>query len=153
MLLGGLWHGASWSFMLWGGAHGALLCLEKLVLGRFETRVPRALRCLITFHIVAALWVPFRMPELGQCAELFARIGGDFQLAHVAAVLHQRGRLLLMLGLGLAFGMLPIERIENAALKLGSAPWWLRGAVAFGAVELSIALRGAAEAPFIYFQF
>ena len=72
MLLGGLWHGASWNFVFWGGYHGSLLAIEKAI-GRehFEQRPSLwiyPLRALITFVLVCVGWVFFRaatLPESG----------------------------------------------------------------------------------------
>jgi D-alanyl-lipoteichoic acid acyltransferase DltB (MBOAT superfamily) len=68
MLLGGLWHGASWNFVLWGGLHGLYLVLnhawqalrERLFPGRRSAAWSRFLAWLITFVAVVAAWVPFR---------------------------------------------------------------------------------------------
>src|SRR5260370_40161273 len=68
MLLGGLWHGASWNFVLWGGIHGAVLCAEKLIdRGRFgkergELSISFGLVAgwVITQIDVFLLWIPFR---------------------------------------------------------------------------------------------
>jgi alginate O-acetyltransferase complex protein AlgI len=62
MLLGGLWHGASWNFVIWGGYHGALLALER-VLGLGEPRW-RILRTPLTFALVLIGWVFFRAPAV-----------------------------------------------------------------------------------------
>lgn len=66
MLLGGLWHGASWNFVIWGGIHGILLGSERL-LGKkpFYARLPKALRILVTFIFVLIAWVFFRAETLG----------------------------------------------------------------------------------------
>src|ERR1700689_5558445 len=64
MLLGGLWHGASWNFVIWGGYHGALLSIERMMGRReFEKRPPAWLypvRAAITFGLVCIGWVFFR---------------------------------------------------------------------------------------------
>jgi alginate O-acetyltransferase complex protein AlgI len=67
MLLGGLWHGASWNFVVWGGIHGGMLALER----RFGAahplrRLPRALGVAATFLVVTVSWVFFRAKTLGQ---------------------------------------------------------------------------------------
>jgi alginate O-acetyltransferase complex protein AlgI len=65
MLLGGLWHGAAWNFLVWGGLHGALLAFERL---RGKTpsylRLAAPLRVGATFLIVLVTWVFFRAPDL-----------------------------------------------------------------------------------------
>ncbi len=59
MLLGGLWHGAAWTFVLWGGLHGLALCLHRLW-RRSGRRLPSAPAWLLTFGFVVLAWVPFR---------------------------------------------------------------------------------------------
>jgi D-alanyl-lipoteichoic acid acyltransferase DltB (MBOAT superfamily) len=64
MLLGGLWHGAGWAFVLWGGAHGLLLAVERFFRDRFPRATLGALGYPLTFTLVALLWVPFRAESL-----------------------------------------------------------------------------------------
>ena len=67
MLLGGLWHGAQWTFVAWGGYHGVMLCIERLTgTGRERAQLralPALLRVVITFAIVSLGWVLFRSPN------------------------------------------------------------------------------------------
>ena len=66
MLIGGLWHGASWNFVLWGGLHGCALGVHKLyrtVMG--DRRLPAAAGWAMTLLFVMLCWVPFRAPHLG----------------------------------------------------------------------------------------
>jgi alginate O-acetyltransferase complex protein AlgI len=67
MLLGGLWHGASWNFVIWGGLHGALLALERLR-GRAALYggLPAPVRVAVTFTVVLIAWVFFRAADLPQ---------------------------------------------------------------------------------------
>ncbi|MDQ2659733.1 MAG: MBOAT family protein [Verrucomicrobiota bacterium] len=76
MLLGGLWHGASWNFVIWGGLHGGMLAFERNQ-GRegFYHRLPRPLRIAFTFTIVLFGWVFFRAADLGRA---FAYLGSMF---------------------------------------------------------------------------
>jgi alginate O-acetyltransferase complex protein AlgI len=65
MLLGGLWHGAAWTFVIWGGLHGLLLALERAQGGTtLYQPLPRALRVVFTFVFVLVTWVFFRAPDL-----------------------------------------------------------------------------------------
>ena len=64
----GLWHGASWNFVLWGFYYGVLLLIEKLVIGKRIERVPRLLRWLVTFALVNLGWVLFHLTDAGQLA-------------------------------------------------------------------------------------
>ena len=67
MLLGGLWHGAAWNFLIWGGLHGALLAMERLR-GKVSLygALPGPVRVAMTFTIVLVTWVFFRAPDLPQ---------------------------------------------------------------------------------------
>src|SRR3954463_4389737 len=73
MLLGGLWHGASWNFVLWGALHGGMLAFERAQ-GKHSAyrRLPPALRVAITFLIVCFSWVFFRAKTLEQAVSYFA---------------------------------------------------------------------------------
>ena len=77
MLLGGLWHGAGWNWVLWGGAHGVALAAERR-LGVGETPptspIVRVLRWGLTFHFVCITWVLFRAENLGHAGVISQRI-------------------------------------------------------------------------------
>ena len=68
--LTGLWHGASWNFVLWGLYYGVLLLIEKLVIGKKIERVPVFLRWLVTFALVNLGWVLFHLTDAGQLASV-----------------------------------------------------------------------------------
>ena len=102
MLLGGLWHGANWTFVFWGGYHGLLLSLNRLG-DREVARVPLALRRTGTFLLVVIGWVFFRSTSFGMAADILSRMftwrpgilmtGGPvlFVLVILAAVLSHFG--------------------------------------------------------------
>lgn len=83
MLLGGLWHGASWNFVLWGGGHGLWLVAERFWNRRSLPAPPRWLRLPLTFLGVSLLWIPFRAPDLSSTIAFF----GDLVPAVSAASL------------------------------------------------------------------
>src|SRR4051812_9807531 len=70
MLIGGLWHGASWTFVIWGAIHGTMLVAERLM-GKDSAyrRLPPPLRVAVTFGIVCVGWVFFRAKTLPQAVE------------------------------------------------------------------------------------
>ena len=81
MLLGGLWHGAGWTFVLWGGLHGGLLlinhawrdrCARSQRLGTLAARVPTPVWIGLTFLLTALAWVPFRAPSFAAALNLYA---------------------------------------------------------------------------------
>ncbi len=77
MLLGGLWHGASWNFVIWGGIHGGMLGLERR-LGKAHPlrRLPPAVSVASTFVIVCLSWVFFRAKTLGQAVTYLGSLSG-----------------------------------------------------------------------------
>ena len=78
MLLGGLWHGAAWNFVIWGGLHGAYLIIERRL--RFpqlienKTRVVQTISGVFTFHLVCLSWVFFRCETFDKAIEIINRI-------------------------------------------------------------------------------
>jgi D-alanyl-lipoteichoic acid acyltransferase DltB (MBOAT superfamily) len=77
MLLGGLWHGASWNFVAWGGFHGVLLAIER-AMGRGRTAAPGAWRTWIgravTFNLICVGWILFRARTLGDAWGMFTSL-------------------------------------------------------------------------------
>ena len=149
MLLGGLWHGASWNFVIWGGYHGVLLSLERMIHGRAERtgyiRIPLAV---LTFLLVSVGWVFFRAKTL---ATALVVIGQMFTAQTVGRSLlspWQWRLAILTLVLALA------EEYWQALTNLAQSNVWIRTAVAVIAL-LVIELFTATDQsiPFVYFQF
>ena len=88
MLLGGLWHGASWNFVIWGGFHGGMLALERLA-GKdsLYRRLPGWLRTAVTFVLVCLSWVFFRAEDLPTAATYLASMFGVGSPAGAAGLL------------------------------------------------------------------
>ncbi len=77
MLLGGLWHGSSWNFIIWGGIHGLVLSIEKFLKSNHSLKLPTALGFLgypITFAVVLFSWIFFRAQDLGSAFSAIERI-------------------------------------------------------------------------------
>ncbi len=159
MLLGGLWHGAGWSYILWGAIHGLGQVLERPFNKKRAPHAPprpRAitlLRGLVTFPVVAFAWIFFR-----------AGAGDAEGLATVSGVLSALGRwsapvqlfsplALAMLLLGFCLQLLDGEtprRLWNAFNRL---PPVVQGLLAAIVLAVVLGLGPAGVAPFIYFQF
>ena len=152
MLLGGLWHGAGWTFVLWGALHGLGLVVERVVAdsvgeGR-PGRIGRAVHAVLTFHLVCAAWVFFRAVDLERALEVFAALGGSWTSAPgltwgVAA--------LLLVGAGTQ--VVTPGRLDGVWERAGRLP------VAVQAVGITVAILSFdalgpdGVAPFIYFAF
>jgi D-alanyl-lipoteichoic acid acyltransferase DltB (MBOAT superfamily) len=155
MLLGGLWHGAAWTFVIWGGLHGIYLSVHRAFgkyaprgyQGRFSFRRD-FLPVFITFHLVALAWVFFRAESV---AGALGYLEGLFSLQPGFT---NRDHLVLFAGAALCVVLLDIAQ-RNAAqheVTLQWRPLWQ--GVAYGSLLLAlIVFSGGALTPFIYFQF
>jgi alginate O-acetyltransferase complex protein AlgI len=74
MLLGGLWHGAAWTFVAWGAIHGAMLIVERMWGKRMD--LPRGMKVAVTFVVVTVAWVFFRSPDLRSAIRYFGMMVG-----------------------------------------------------------------------------
>jgi D-alanyl-lipoteichoic acid acyltransferase DltB (MBOAT superfamily) len=149
MLLGGLWHGANWNFVIWGGYHGAVLAIERAVWGREakkgSVRIPLTV---LTFGITCVGWVFFRAKTLSGAlyvvSQMFSGESGSWLLGPVE------------INLALAALLVALaEEYWSVLTRLGSqAPLWVRTAATVAAL-LAIELFTASDRtiPFVYFQF
>src|SRR5690606_6846563 len=88
MLLGGLWHGASWNFVVWGGLHGLGLGINNAwrnLAARAGIRMPVPVARIITFGFVVLAWVPFRAPTLEAAAGMWRTMFGMDTVSQLAA--------------------------------------------------------------------
>lgn len=154
MLLGGLWHGAAWTFVIWGAFHGGWLALHRALRPRLPTFPPRAawvgqLLCIgLTFHGVCLGWLFFRADSLDQALMILGRMARGFQFEP------STWNMLIAL-MSYATPLIAVQlwqAREGDAWVLRRAPPWVQGA-AFGAMFYLVALYGAVSDAFIYFQF
>jgi alginate O-acetyltransferase complex protein AlgI len=159
-LLCGLWHGASWNFVLWGAFHGALLIAERAGWGRVLGRLPVGLQHLQTVLLVALGWVLFRAPTVSAAGVYFrslAGFGAPSNLVELASSVTPAVVLALTVGL---VGSTPVleqlrDRRVGGGLDLaGVRGGWLRDAAVLGLLFLSVLqVASGTYNPFIYFRF
>jgi D-alanyl-lipoteichoic acid acyltransferase DltB (MBOAT superfamily) len=146
MLLGGLWHGAAWTFVLWGALHGAGLIAERQLSGR--VKVPRWLGWAITFHLVVLGWILFRSPDLGAAGAVLSALvqPGPATLWSAPVV----AAVVLVVGLQL----LPEDWIERVRLRIeAQRPIVLGPGLAVVVMLVAATVPSQGVPPFIYFQF
>ncbi len=149
MLLGGLWHGAAWNFVVWGAFHGLILVVYRIFpsLGRAHGRLGHGVLTITYFPLTLFGWMLFRVNELNDLPVLIANTFGPLVLT---------GKLCL---LTLAIYALPVllldvaqERADNE-FAIQAKPRWVRYTV-YMILVASIFLSGAMHSDsFIYFQF
>jgi D-alanyl-lipoteichoic acid acyltransferase DltB (MBOAT superfamily) len=147
MLLGGLWHGAAWTFVVWGGIHGALLAGERLLGYRPKGAVARAAGILVTFHLVAISWVFFRSPDFESAGLFFKGMAATDSLTVITA------KFVAIKCVALALLFLVIEKLSKprSFLLLRHRPVLIAGIFAYGI--LFFLFGNFTASPFIYFQF
>jgi alginate O-acetyltransferase complex protein AlgI len=157
----GLWHGASWNFVIWGLFHGTFLVLERLGLGTLLKRTAPAVRHIYLLVVVMVGWVFFRADSLPAA---MAYLGAMFGFGHaqmpalrLSWYLTPEVRLALVAGL---VGSMPVVPYMRALADAAVDSWrgWAAetaGTVALLAVFLAALLQVAARSynPFIYFRF
>jgi len=153
MLLGGLWHGASWNFVFWGGFHGLLLALERARGKRslFDP-LPRSMQVAGTFGLVLVSWVLFRSADLSRAAAYYSDMLGfarvDTSALLVDGVILQPYYLLTLTAAALIAWGLPQSWDWTRRL-----PVWKAG-LCLGLLGLALlALSTQTYNPFIYFIF
>ena len=171
MLLGGLWHGASLNFILWGGFHGILLCLDKMwhslcgVLSPLtylpSKRNPNPTKNwfvsivggLITFHLVAALWVLFRAPSFGIAEQVFYQIWNKFEPQIFFQWLTSYKAVALLMLLGYVLHFMPEFISDKAKDFVARCPLVVKAILIVVLVFIVIQIKSSDVQPFIYFQF
>jgi alginate O-acetyltransferase complex protein AlgI len=160
-LLCGIWHGAAWTFVLWGLAHGLLLVIERLGLDRMIARWPAALQHAYVLLLVMATWVLFRAESVGQAFSYLGVMAGVGAEAPFAPPLARFLGWDVLLALGAAavgagpygarLGRRTLEGLSGAMRPLGSAAEL--GTLTALFVLVAMSLAGGAYNPFIYFRF
>jgi D-alanyl-lipoteichoic acid acyltransferase DltB (MBOAT superfamily) len=146
MVLGGLWHGAAWTFVLWGTYHGVGLCLEHALAGKLRT--PAWFRWLITLNLVVLGWILFRAQGIGNFWAMVKRLASPgAPTLWTAPVL---AAVVVVIGLQL----LPERPIESLQAVIGRvSPAVVAGALAVLILFVAATVPSQGVPPFIYFRF
>jgi alginate O-acetyltransferase complex protein AlgI len=158
MLLGGLWHGASFRFILWGGLHGVALAVHKAfsdLTGKNQSEkiIWRILGVVLTFHFVCFCWIFFRAPDMQTAGQVITQIFTQFS-AHVLPefVVGYKAVLMLMV-VGFVLHFIPKSIEQQAEAAVIKMPLIAKTALLVAMIILVIQTKSAGIQPFIYFQF
>ncbi len=159
-LLSGLWHGAGWTFILWGASHGAAIAWEtatresrKSVRARLPARLYDGLSLLLTFQFLSLTYILFRAASLEQTGRLYLRLLIDFDLSLAPAWAAAYPRVLALIVLGLTLHFLPLRWKQNLGAAFGRLHWTLQAVVCVLVVLLAYQVQSAEPLPFVYLQF
>ena len=154
-LLTGIWHGANWTFILWGVLYGVFIIAERLFLGKVLEKLPSAVSWLYTILLVMFGWVLFASPDLATAGAYFGNLFGGSGIAfdNTAVYLLINYGVVLILGIFAATDAWKII-VENAAAKFPAAVHALMPVCKTGVFLLCVAyLVDASYNPFLYFNF
>jgi len=176
MLLGGLWHGANWTFVVWGALHGFYLWMEKIVQhfstlkqaamtsvssaeigvlgvlpGELKTKTVRNfLLAMVTFFFINVTWVFFRSPDFHSAWQMltamFTHIPNGQVLLSTLSIIKVSVIVILLVAF---HWMMRNTRVLTVAAKM---PWWLLGLI-WAVLILLLVWSQESSSSFIYFQF
>ncbi len=158
MVLGGLWHGADYRFLLWGTLHGLGLVVDKLL------GVPRWLRerpaqwksfitGVLTFHFVLILWIFFRATCLDDARAMLWQIAHHISFTTLSAEVKAWGSVTAVIAAGFLLHWLPAQWQENIRGLFIRLPLWAKLLLSVLIVFFLVQVKSAGFRPFIYFRF
>ncbi|MBL8244665.1 MAG: MBOAT family protein, partial [Rhodanobacteraceae bacterium] len=156
MLIGGLWHGAAWTFVVWGGLHGLYLVVERFLRQRigdwpmWQRWYSRVLLIALTYALVNLTWVFFRAQEFATAWRVLGRmLGFGAEGAPILSTYALASVLVVMLPLLAVHGWMRERELHIEVQRLPT----LAVGVLWAAMALLIAITQGGSDAFIYFQF
>jgi len=162
MLLGGLWHGAAWRFVLWGAWHGISLAVHKWFMAHvpgFKTQgadMPLWRRCIgivITFHVVCFGWIMFRATDMQTVRNMLSQIFTDFKPALIPQVVSGYAPVMALMAIGYLLHLLPAKSGLWAQQTVTKSPLPVKAIVLALLIWGVMLIKSSEIQPFIYFQF
>ncbi len=154
MLLGGLWHGANWTFVVWGGLHGLYLAVERVLRQRCADYVPGPFAVfglgLLTYFLVNVTWVFFRAPDFGKAwSVLRGMFGFNAEAAPLIAGVYVASAAIIVAGIFTTHWLMRRRTLESLVAAtpapLTALVWCL--------MAFAILIEQGTGNAFIYFQF
>lgn len=160
MLLGGLWHGASWNFVVWGGLHGIALAAHKYLrslLGRPKTYRSTGWRrffaVILTFHFVCFCWIFFRNSTFEASATMIRQIFTAFHPELIGQLFSGYWKVFLLMGVGYLLHICPDRWQDACSRGMVRLPLAGQALVLILLIYVVMQVKSSDIQPFIYFQF
>ncbi|MBB3698807.1 MBOAT family protein [Flammeovirga yaeyamensis] len=158
MLLGGLWHGAHFRFIIWGCLHGGALAIHKLwmeyagkKIGHFKYQ--NIIGGIITFHFVCYAWIYFRAEDMQHANSMISQILTNMDLSIALEVIMAYKYVFIVMGFGFFIHWIPQHWKDKLALEFITMPDFAKAAFLFFVGFILFQSRSSDIQPFIYFQF
>ena len=163
MVLGGLWHGASWRFIVWGALHGIALTVHKLFknwtgpenpeMPRAQKRFSHLINVFITFHFVCFCWIFFRAPSMAVAQDVLRQILYQLNPQIILELIAGYQGVMVLMVIGYIMHFVP-RKIEFAVQeRITEMPLAYKAAFMLLIIIVVIQTKSAGIQPFIYFQF
>ena len=162
MFLGGLWHGASIRFVIWGTFHGVALAIHKIFMELTGTEkgkkskpifIEKLVYGFITFHFVCFCWIFFRAENLQIVQEVLTQITTNFNPSLIGEVVASYYKIILIMALGYVIHWLPTDFKVEFRETFITLPELTKAIIIVGIMLVLFQVRSAEVQPFIYFQF
>ena len=158
MLLGGLWHGSSWLFIIWGGLNGLGLIVHKLwkkisPFNETENYGVKFLLMLVTLTFISFTRIFFRSDSMEIVSGIFDRLLNHYAPELFLQVLKSYPYVLALMALGYLIHWIPESAKEKYRTNFAQLPLWVMGIVTIIVVFVMYQLMSGEMQPFIYFQF
>jgi alginate O-acetyltransferase complex protein AlgI len=156
----GLWHGANWTYILWGALFGAAMGFEILT-AKFRKKIKKKtnkhiynfISWFITFHFVSFLWIFFRSQDMQTAGTMINQIFTDFSLSYFTPFMNVRGLLIFIMLGGIILYAIPAKWFPDITRRFVSLPYWLKIIAFIVVVQLVIQFKTADMQPFLYALF
>jgi alginate O-acetyltransferase complex protein AlgI len=149
-LLTGIWHGANWTFFVWGLYFGVFIIIEKLLLGKFVAKIPAFLRQIITFLIVYIGWILFQAESIEIAQETLMSIL-QFEGGVAVPLLNFDFKMKLVLFVAAGLSFIPIY--EKKLHSLEKSTYFRSLMIILLLTASAISIAGSSFHPFLYFKF
>lgn len=160
MLLGGLWHGASWNFIVWGGLHGVALAVNKFyrtVTGKARDWEPHGLRKLIgviiTFHFVCFAWIFFRNSTFEASITMINQVFRNFTPQLFPQLVEGYWKVFILMGIGFLLHFSPDKWQDACSRGVTKLPLLGKAVLLVALIYVVVQMKSTEIQPFIYFQF
>ena len=157
MLLGGLWHGASWKFVFWGTLHGLALAFERFfgnLIKLPRNYLVKSIQIVLTFHFVTFCWLFFRARDFNTAFQMIDNIGKlTFNPEQWWIVIQGYQNVFILLAIGFCWHFLPNRVILMMQKAFDATPLLIKAIILAFFFWIVYATSSAGPQPFIYFQF
>ena len=161
MLLGGLWHGASWNFILWGALHGVALGCHKFFSQEilhhdrhyYSAGWRRIVAIIITFHFVCFCWIFFRCSDMETAVTMLNQVATNFHPELLWQVISGYPWVFGLMAFGIISHYLPDSWQQHIVARLSMANVFACAVLITAVIYIVIQVKSSDIQPFIYFQF